>query len=69
MSDQQSQKSGMRSDAQKTATARHDYEPMPAANPVAGAFGKQPQTQSDQDLALSLEEKRRRAEKPDDTSE
>jgi hypothetical protein len=69
MSEQQSQKRGVRSDAQKTATARNDYEPIPPANPVAGAFGKQqPQIQSDQDLALSREEKRRQAENPDETS-
>ena len=68
MSNQQSQKRGTRSDAQKTATARNDFEPMPAANAVAGAFGKHEQTQTDQDLALSMEELRRQAEKPDDTS-
>ena len=41
MSEQQAQKRGLRSDAQKTATARTDYDPVPPANPVAGAFGKQ----------------------------
>ncbi len=70
MSEQQSQKRGVRSDAQKTATARTDYEPIPPANPVAGAFGKQqPPIQTDQDLALSMDEKRRQAEKPDGTNE
>ena len=70
MSEQNSQKRGTRSEAQKTATARNDYEPIPPANPAAGAFGKQqPQTQSDQDLALSMDEKRRQAEKPDNTGD
>lgn len=69
MSEQQSQKRGVRSDAQKTATARNDYEPIPPANPVAGAFGKPQPIQTDQDLALSMDEKRRQAEKRDDTKE
>lgn len=65
MSEQQSQKRGTRSDAQKTAAARHDFEAIPPANPVAGASGKQqPQIQTDQDLALSMDEKRQ-AEKAD----
>lgn len=63
MSEQQSQKRGMRSDAQKTATARKDYEPIPPANPVAGASGKQQQQlQTDQDLSLSIEEQRQKKE-------
>ena len=69
MSEQQSQKRGTRSDAQKTATARNDYEPIPPANPVGGAFGKQQsQIQTDQDLALSKDEKSRTAEKSDNTN-
>lgn len=68
MSEQNSQKRGTRSDAQKTATARNDYDPIPPANSVAGAFGKQrPQSQIDQDLAHPRDEKRRQFEKPDDT--
>lgn len=52
MSEQQAQKRGLRSEAQKTATARTGYDPVPPANPVAGAFGKQQkQGQSDPDLA------------------
>ena len=39
MSEQQSQKRGVRSDAQKTERARDGYEPIPPSNPVAGAFG------------------------------
>lgn len=70
MSEQHSQKRGVRSDAQKTATARNDYEPIPPANPVAGAFGKQQApTQTDQNLALSIDEKRRQAEEPGATNE
>jgi len=63
MSEQQSQKRGIRSDAQKTARARNDYEPIPPANPVAGAFGEQQaQIQTDHDLAFSMDEKERQAE-------
>ena len=52
MSEQQGQKRGLRSDAQKTSTARTDYDPVPPANPVAGASGKQQkQGQSDPELA------------------
>lgn len=66
MSEQNSQKSGTRSDAQKTATARNAYDPIPPANSAAGAFGKQqPHNQS---LALSKDEKRRQATRPDDTN-
>ena len=70
MGEQQSQKRGKRSDAQKTATARNDFEAIPPANPVGGASGEQqPQIQTDQDLALLREQKRRQAETPDDTNE
>jgi hypothetical protein len=59
MSEQQSQKRGVRSEAQKEADARHGYEPIPPANPVAGAFGEHKRdTPTDQDAALSLDEKR-----------
>jgi len=59
MSEQQSQKRGVRSEAQKTTTARHAYEPIPPANPVGGAFGEQQKDrQSDEDLAYTMEEKR-----------
>lgn len=37
---QSTQKRGKRSTAQKVASARHDFDPMPATSPVAGAFGK-----------------------------
>jgi hypothetical protein len=39
MSEQQSNKRGARSDAQKTDDAKHDFDPMPATKPVAGASG------------------------------
>jgi len=55
MSEQQSQKRGIKSEAQKTHRARDGYEPLPASNPVAGAFGdKERTTPSDQELALNL---------------
>jgi hypothetical protein len=61
MSEQQSQKRGVRSEAQKEMRAREGYDPIPPSNPVAGAFGEQERdTPTDQDLALSLEEKRAR---------
>lgn len=53
MSEQQSQKTGVRSDAQKTERAREGYDPIPPANPVAGAFGeRERETPTDQDTAL-----------------
>lgn len=36
----QSSKRGMRSDSQKRDRARHDFDPIPAAAPVEGAFGR-----------------------------
>lgn len=57
MSEQQSQKHGVRSKAQKTTTARNAYEPIPPANRVAGAFGEQKSKQTDKDLAYSIKEK------------
>lgn len=59
MSEQQSQKHGARSQAQKTARARDGYEPIPPSNPVAGAFGdRERDTPTDQDLALQQSGKR-----------
>ena len=50
---EQSQKTGKRSDAQKLDRAREGYDPLPASNPVAGAFGEhKPEGISDQDTAL-----------------
>jgi hypothetical protein len=59
MGEQQSQKRGIRSDAQKMERAREGYEPIPPAQPVAGAFGDHASdTATDQDVALRLNEKR-----------
>ena len=64
MSKQQSQKRGLRSEAQKEDAARDAYEPIPASSQVGGAFGKRDDgALSDEDLSLSLEEKRIREEK------
>lgn len=41
MSEQNSQKTGVRSDAQKRDDARNDYGARPASQPVGGAFGKE----------------------------
>jgi len=49
MSDQNSQKTGVRSDAQKRDRAREDYEALPASQPVGGAFGKEQDDQDDVD--------------------
>lgn len=58
MSEQHSQKHGVRSEAQKMQRAREGYEPIPPSQPVAGAFGENKRdTPTDQDLALSLSEK------------
>jgi len=53
MSEQQSQKSGSRSEAQKMDRARAGYDPMAPANEVAGAFGgEERDTPTDRDTAL-----------------
>ena len=66
MSEQQSQKRGVKSEAQKTRRAREGYEPLPASQPVAGAFGKhEPDAISDQDLALKLDERKRKPQEPE----
>ena len=53
MSEQQSQKTGLRSDAQKTDRARDGYNPIPPANPVAGAYGdRERDTPTDQQTSL-----------------
>ena len=52
MSEQQSQKHGLRSEAQKMDRARDGYEPIPPSNPVAGAFGdRERDSITDQELA------------------
>ena len=63
MGEQQSQKRGVRSDAQKLDDAREGYEAMGSTSRQDGAFGKQTkERQSDEDLALAEDEKRRRQE-------
>jgi hypothetical protein len=53
MSEQQSQKTGIRSDAQKQERARDGYDPIPPSNPVAGAFGdRKRDTPTDQEAQL-----------------
>ena len=61
MSEQESQKRGLRSESQKGAAARDAYAPIPPANQVGGAFGEnRSDTPTDEDLALSLAEKERK---------
>ncbi len=61
MGEQQSQKQGLRSSAQKEERAREGYEPIPPSNEVAGAFGDSERpTPTDQELSLAIEEKRKR---------
>lgn len=60
MSEQQSQKSGVRSEAQKADRARDGYDPIPPANPVAGAFGdRERDTPTDRDAQLDQAVKNR----------
>lgn len=63
MSEQQSQKTGVRSDAQKNDRARDGYDPIPPANPVAGAFGdRERDTPTDQEASLDQAVKNNRNE-------
>jgi hypothetical protein len=69
MSEQQSQKRGVRSEAQKTTTARSGYDSIPPAKGVAGAFGEpQKNIDTDQELALSKEQRRQVQNKSSETS-
>jgi hypothetical protein len=53
MEEQQSQKSGVRSEAQKADRAREGYDPLPPSNPVAGAFGdRERDTPTDREASL-----------------
>jgi hypothetical protein len=59
---EQSQKTGIKSDAQKQQRAREGYDPLPASNPVAGAFGEHKRdTATDQEVSLD-----KHTEKKDD---
>lgn len=49
MDQQQSQKTGVRSDAQKQDRARDGYSTIPPAEPVGGAFGKERDDQDEVD--------------------
>ena len=61
MGEQQSQKRGVRSEGQKMERAREGYDPLPATQPVAGAFGEHSSdTATDEDVALRLDEKHAR---------
>jgi hypothetical protein len=58
--DQQSQKKGVRSEAQKQERAREGFEPMPPSNPVAGAFGEHKRdTPTDQEASLDEAQERK----------
>jgi hypothetical protein len=58
MGEQQSQKRGVRSDAQKEADAREGYNPMGSTSPDEGAFGDQrKERQSDRELGQTQEQK------------
>ena len=57
MDQQNSQKTGVRSDAQKQDRARDGYSAIPPAKPVGGAFGKalddrEEEDRSDQEASL-----------------
>jgi hypothetical protein len=55
MTEQQSQKEGLKSSAQKETRARDAKAPLPASNPVGGAFGgAESKTQTAQDLSGTL---------------
>ena len=60
MGEQQSQKRGVKSEAQKETAARDPYNPIPPAKPVAGASGiQQPVRETDEDLSFAISEKER----------
>ena len=57
MSEQQSQKEGLRSSGQKEERARDAQAPVSASNPVAGAFGERERpTPTDQEASLDRDE-------------
>jgi hypothetical protein len=60
MSEQQSKKRGVKSDAQKRATSHRQFQPTPASNPVAGAHGRRAASR-DSDVDLSLKKNTGRA--------
>jgi hypothetical protein len=55
MGEQQSQKQGLRSSAQKEDRARDAYAELPGSSKVAGAFGRNGRsTPTDKDLSLTM---------------
>ncbi len=66
MDEQQSQKRGLRSEAQKEDKARDTYAPIPPANPVGGAFGEHKRsTPTDEDLSLATNARRQQERRED----
>ena len=66
MGEQQSQKRGVRSEAQKEARGREGYDPLPPSNEVGGALaGNRRDSQTDEDLSLSLDERQTQQRKND----
>jgi hypothetical protein len=64
MSEQQSKKRGLRSAAQKEASARDAYAELPASNHVGGAFGKTtPDKASDEEVSLTMDARRTKHER------
>jgi hypothetical protein len=65
MAEQLSNKRGLKSSAQKEYRARNQYDETPASNRVAGAHGKtKPRRASDKAVALAMEERRTKRERP-----
>lgn len=61
MGDQQSQKRGVRSEAQKEDKSRDGYAPIPPANAVGGAFGERNRdTPTDEEASLAANIKTKR---------
>jgi hypothetical protein len=64
MGEQQSQKRGLRSKAQKEDGVRDAYEPLPPANPVGGAFGEHKRdTPTDESVSLAADTKRQQRDR------
>ncbi len=61
MGEQQSQKRGVKSESQKADESRDPYAPIASTSAAGGAFAnEQERNQTDQDLALTQEDKRLR---------
>jgi hypothetical protein len=61
MGEQQSQKQGVKSSAQKEDRARNGYDELPASRQDAGAFGERERNApTDRDLSLTMADKNRR---------